>query len=597
MATITKFRSTADSFTAENLSTRNFGNRPKLVLDNTGASINRSYLAFSLRSLPIDAIVGSAILRVYLRGAWSGTNTITARRITGSWRQDALNYANAPVTTATNEVTKVVTGGAAGDLVEIDVTAMVTAAVAGSTWHGIRLTNSVSGVRLLHSRETLNRALRPKLVIEYGIEPTPPTNLRPHSTHAVNAAKPLLSWDIDSQSYSWVQISTSTDFTTPEFNDGAWIQNPDPLYDMSLTGYAGVPDNAVRYWRVKHKDEDGLASDFSEPAIFERRSYGTLVIDSPATDLDPVTSSTPTILTTFTGRTLTRTDWFLERLDVGTAAYVDVVKGSIADDDFSISGVKKPSATAYKLTVQTYDEYDRGSAPGEKSYVKKVRTFTYDSGGTAAVTGLTLAQVETGSPVLVANWSSALTDTFSIYVNGSLVEVVDAADVFVSGTAYQRLIYFTLPRVQNTVTIVSTSAGVDSPQTTATITPATSAIWLLTPDDGLVLPIHGSDQISTTIGEDGETFFPLSNTPIRIVDSVRYLEGKVSGTLMGTSVRTADDARDTLLAIKDLGVSANIRLAFGRRNIKVILGEFTVEEIYTTEELYTVGFDFWQVPE
>lgn len=599
-------RSIADAFTNEVYPARNYGGSPKIVLDNTGSSINRGYLGFSLKSLPTDGIVNYATLRVYLRNSWTGANTITARRITGRWAESTLDFGNAPTTTATGTVDEVVTGGVPGELVEIDVTDMVVAALAGANWHGIRLTVATSGSRNIHSRQSLNRALRPKLIIEYGNEPTPPTELRPHSTNAVDAAFPTLSWDVDSQSYSWVQIATSDDFVADlEWEDTDWVANTEPLYDLSTSSYPGVPDDSQRWWRVKFKDEDGNASEFSDSATFTRRTYGTFVIDSPAADGDPINTSTPTILTTFTGRTLTRIDWYLERLDVGADTYVDVFPNRIPDGtsivgDFEISGVKVPAAT-YKLTLRAFDEYsgDRGSAVGETTYVKKVRTFVYAPGATSPVTGLAVVPASDGSPILSATWSRASApDSFSIYVNGVLTETVDSGDAFVSGTSYAWTIYTAQPRVLNTIEVVATDAGIDSDPASVGITLKPTGIWMIAPDDGLTLHIHGQEAISADIAESGTTYHPLSGTPVRILDSKSgLLEGSLSGILVTVGTDTVEDARATFFAIKDLDVSAAVRLVFGRRNILVVLGPFSIEELSFEEEIYQVSAEFWETLE
>ena len=592
MTTLTQLRSVGDSWTNSGHPDRNYGDNPGLKLDST---LKRAYLDFSLKALPVDAIVAQAVLRFYLRDDWAGTNTVTARRITGTWRETRITYNNAPTTSGTNTGTLAIVDGVAGDEAEIDVTDMVTQVLAGANFHGIRLDVDTADLRPLWSSDAVDRSLRPKLIVTYGVTPTPPTALNPHGGHACDASHPVLAWDVDTQSASWVQISTSTDFASPEYDDGDWVVNTDALYDLATTGYGGIPDDETRYWRVAIRDEDGNASDFSEPAQLERHTYGTLSIDSPTAGT--VSTSSPTILTTFADRTLTRIDWMLQRQTSG--GWVEVTKGTAPTDDFEVTGLTRSDDT-YRVLVDAYDEFERASIPNETAFVRAVATFTYAAGSPDPVTSLALVQVTPDSPVIAATWQrDAAPDTFGVYCSGVLVDTVESGDAFVSGIDYAWDVYAAAGQVSNTIGVVATDAGEDSSMLTADITPAVSGRWVMAPDAGIALKIRGISPMNVVIGEDGETYKPLSGKPVRIVQSVQGLEGTISGPIVqaGDDSVAADDARIALLALKALGPGANIRIAFGRRNFAAILGQFGAEDWAGPQEAYDVTIPFWEVPE
>jgi hypothetical protein len=607
------FRPSADAFTNQDHTARNYGDVPKISLNGTGGSQHFGYLDFSVKTLPNDAIISSASLVLTLRNDWPGTNTITARLITSRWSESRISYDNSPSTSGVGEATLVVTGGVAGDQIEIDVTTMISQVVAGAEFHGIRLHVDTADNRNVFAREFPQYPRKPRLVVEFGSTPSPPTSLHPRAGHAVNSDLPVLAWDVDDQSASWVQIATTdvgfdpdTGFPSPEFDDGGWMPNHDALYDLSTTAYGGVPDDEERFWTVAIQDEDGTATTFAEPARFERHTYGTFTIDSPTTDVD---TNDPTILTTFTGRTLTRIDWVIQRLwpfvgPFGTPGWVDITDGTSDDDDFEIHGLRWRDAT-YRLVLKAFDEFPRGNVPNETAYMLARVEFVYIPGPTDPIDTLVLTQDGGSSPVVLAEFTRAnAPDTFGIYCNGVLVDTVDSGDAFVSGTTYRWPVYAAAGYASNEIGVVATDDGEDSDMVSEDITPTVIGIWILAPDGDLRLPlfaIGGRDKVTTSLGEDGETFFPLRGDPVRIVDSVRGLEGTVSGDIVQVSAIgdgvDAASARQMLLDLKALGVGADIRIAFGRRNFPAILGQVGVDEGVGPEETYHVTVPFWEVPE
>lgn len=612
MSTRTALRATQDAYTNSDVGNRNYGDKPGL---RVGDSTYRSFVSFSLKTLGIDAVLQEAWLRLHLKFAWDGTHEITVKRITSRWRESTITANNQPNVTDVNDATLTVVDGLADELIEIDVTAMIAQAIAGANFHGIRITCDGDEVLRFHASEARDHAFRPHLLLVYSEEVTPPTNLHPRAAHAVNASKPVLAWDVDTQSASWVQVATSEDdfdpetgFPSPEFDDGDWVVNTESLYDLSTTGYSGAPDDSTRFWTVKIKDEDGNESEFAEPVKFERHTYGTFAIDSPTTD---VSTHTPTVLTTFADRTLTRIDWTLQRWIDKVGIYTipgmwfDVAEGTSEDDDFEISGVKGRGAD-YRLIARAFDEFRRGNVPNETSYVRDSVEFSYVPGAPDPVADLVVVQQSGYSPVLDATWTIAnAPDEFALYLNDELVEIVESGDAFVSGTDYAWTFYRAVPEEANEIKVVAVEDNEHSEAVAATITPNVIASWLIMPDDGLVVPVFGKGRKPTFgsgVPESGETKLPLSGNPVRVVDAMGGLKGKLDGDLIAVSAVGGDlsaaEARARVLAIKRAGPTEHVRLAWGHRNIRIVLDDLTaLDEGFEPEENYRVEATFWQVDE
>lgn len=601
-------RATHDSYTDEGTPNRNFGGQVKIGVNGSGAGqLQRTYITFSLKALPKNAIVKEALLHTYLRGStWAGANVLTARRITTAWSESKIKFSDAPTTTATNDATATVTAGSAGDEVEWDVTDMVADAVSGSAFHGIRITKDTSGDDFFHSSEQSNHNLRPKLVVTYAIPPAAPSNLRPRGDHSVNASKPKLAWDSDDVSAVWVQVDDDSAFGSLYYDSG-WQAATEPFWDLALASapsFTALTDNTGPwYWRVKVKSTDGDASNYSDSATFERNSYGTFSIDSPAVDGDAVDESTPTIITSLTGRTQTQIAWTVYRKGTTDTTFLQVQNQEpIATDDGTFEllqgAVTDPDAD-YRIVVKSWDTFDRETAVGEAAFTDDIRDFIYDpSAGTTVVAALAASQPTLNAPVVRVSWTrAAAPDSFDILVDSKVVtQHVDPGDVFVSGTSYHYDIYTSSPRSNHTYSVIATENHVDSiSNPTVDFSSSVAGIWFIAPDDGILLPLWGKESVSASIGETGTTYELLNRpTPVRIVDAIRGLEGTVAGILDSVGDITVQESYDALISLKSLAVGANIRLCFGPKNIPVILGEVSVAPTPDPEERWEVSANFWQ---
>jgi hypothetical protein len=118
---------TGDSTVDQNSGGSNFGSDSKLMVDSKATNLNmRSYIAFSLPTIPSGCSVVDASLRVYQIAA-NGTRTIQLFRANGVWAESSITWNNQPGTTGTATTSSTGTGWRSWD-----ATAHVDAMLAGA---------------------------------------------------------------------------------------------------------------------------------------------------------------------------------------------------------------------------------------------------------------------------------------------------------------------------------------------------------------------------------------------------------------------------------------------------------------------------------
>lgn len=227
-----------DGFVKENAASSNFGDTPRLWVNGGGSSDQRFAYLYHAKPFPFGARILSAKLRVYLNGSWSGTNDLTLKRITSSWAEGKLTWNNKPTVTATNNATATVTSGTDGQMVEFTITNMMTDVSSGSAFFGWRIELAQHADRAFNSSDAGTATLRPELEITWTLAPDAPSDLFPASGDIVSSALPILSWIMNfpgggSITSSQVQVSTSTDFSSPEYDSGKRA-NDGPIWDIGL---------------------------------------------------------------------------------------------------------------------------------------------------------------------------------------------------------------------------------------------------------------------------------------------------------------------------------------------------------------------------
>lgn len=621
------------AWVAEDRQQDSFYNTPTLALDGTGGDERRAFIWFPSPVSRKSDVITRAVLTLYLSNAWAGTTTITAKRVTETWKQREVKWGGSgsnPNVSGTNVGTQTVIGGVAGDRVEIDVTAMLQDVAAGGEWYGFRLEIDVNGVLRVHSPDSSTPRYRPTLSVDVTTRPDAPDGLRPDgSDHAVSDAYPVFRWEYGSsdinayQAQSQVQVSqTEGDYSVTDY-DSDWVDNDVSDWDSSLdVSPPAFADNITYYWRVRVKDQNGQESEWSDDATFSRASLGDIVIMSPETDGADTSDNSPTVLWYTDDMTQTQSrirvyegtgdvlgDLLYERPWAADAqAFLDDGVTPVGYDSFTIpttvpsrAGKGNPIITLpngrYAVEVAVRDEYTRR----DDDYVSDTRYFDYVPDlSIAAPTG---AAVSPSIGVVTLTWSRATPpDQFCIYRNSELLETVEAADVFTGGTAYAYVDYTAKPNTAYVygVRAKTVSTGAQSASSDASsITVQPKGVWLYDPDNDTRIPILGNNEVAQQLAETSAALYPLNRQDaVRIVARIGAYEGSVDGTVapyLNFTVASILADLEDLFATRS---TAKLRLVFGSRNIAVNVGNLTVSQhpgLAGDITQYDVSFSYWQV--
>jgi len=242
-------------------------------------------------------------------------------------------------------------------------------------------------------------------------------------------------------------------------------------------------------------------------------------------------------------------------------------------------GLIKATGTNYRLTVRSWDTFDREATPAVPAYQEATVTFTFIRSATpAAVTGLSMTQVGAGMQL---DFSRASTpDYFVLYAalaGGTKVEVakIDAGTSFVSGTAYRFVWLGADPRTLYDLEVAACTIGTGKDQiSTGNSTLSNQVIrpvgwWLLDTVSFEQLQVIDTDEASLSLGESGDTLLPIGGEPVRIVDSMRGYEGGMSGVLVSVAAARLFEQ----LVLRSVRSPGRVRLAMASENIPVLLGE------------------------
>jgi hypothetical protein len=321
----------------------------------------------------------------------------------------------------------------------------------------------------------------------------------------------------------------------------------------------------------------------------QRKAKGTLAISSPANG-STSNDRTPPITSTLTGAAQTMIAYRLEEA-TGDAdnpwrevwpfsPHAAAAAAGVAYTEHVPDGLITRTDRNYRLTVRSWDADARESLPGDPAYVEASSTFGYDPH--AATTGASGTAASVLGPAVALTWTRATQpDAWIIRakVNGSspereLVERIEGADASAGGTAYAWRWYGAKPRTLYDVEVAAvvesgaqTLMAATNPVVTARTTPI--GIYLADVVGQRHVQILGTDAADLELGESGETLFPIGGEPVRVVDSVRGLEGTISGT-----VHTAAD-RDLFeeLVRESVRRPGRVRLILANVNVPVICGE------------------------
>lgn len=592
---------------------------------------------------PPAATVISATLRLTLRAShWNGhSHTVTAKRLTGAWKASKITWNNSPPVTDTNAAS-VTVDALGGTEVELDVTGLVSDANLANQWFGIRLELDTADTDPHHiwASDAGVPERRPELEIQWSLPPKAPTGLAPAGGRAVSDGLPTVTWAFrdregDDQGEFQVLISDSSatdadgSFTSSEYDSG-WVASGEEQHDLSGTGYAGVPDGATRFWMVRTRDVHGLTSAWSDPAEFTRAGKPTLSIDS-IPDGGTVAQTTPPINTTLSAEQEAISYRLWEQQDDGTWEMVwhEWRHAAPADAGVAVSRTVPPghirfTDRQYSIRVLSWDTVDREETPGDPAYVRAVAEFSFTRTALPPVTSLQVADDQHVGTRLTFHRDAgvAAPDWFALVVDGKRVEDrLDPAEFGQGGDpiVYELLYYGLTSKVAHTVEVeaVVTDGGElkhSSGNATVDHTPAIGGIWLVDMGEdhqttfpvGGPLPrrihIRGAERPELSFGESGSTFHVVGRRdPVRITDTVRGLEGSVSGRVR--QAMTADEPHhvENFRWAKTYPslTGRRWRLSYGSENFPVELGQADWAQRSAPDGTveYGVQVEVWQVGE
>lgn len=617
MGDATTVRAGTDNFVDQAQSSRNFEpTRKALRLDG---SANKKYAYLHLRQ-PFDPgeTVTSAKLHIVCRGGWAGTTTITAKRITESWKAGAITFDNKPAVSSTNSAASTRTGMADGDVIELNLQAMLQQVSDGAPWYGIRLEIDTAAVRELNSVDSLDG--KPSLDVAWSDAPQAPTVLAPSGGRAVGVAKPVLRCDFtdnagsDAMTAINVQIDAAGDFVTGVDFDSGTVAATEPELDLATTAYAGLADGGTTSWRVRVQDGAGLWSAWSDPDTFKRDNKGTLAVSSPSSGSPVIRERTPPIVFTLTGETMSAyqiivrdaADPTIEFYDsgktkntalTGVAVTKTLPKSSIPDD-----------STTYELTVRVWDTKDREATPGDPRYVEVVRQFTYVESGSPGVVTSLAATNPTPTPFVDLTWSRATAPDYFVVLRRKhtdddsakwvvVEEELLPGDATTGGTGYAFTDYDAPAYVRSDYSVQACVRGTGcSNKATVTITPKSKGIWISDPDRPSLYVFLSGDQGNFTATDGAAVFKTLGDeTAARIVSAVSALEGSIAGRLIDLNGFSADEWEDRMNTVKGRGNQV-YRVHIDDFVMRCLIGDVVISPSTTGLGVREVSFSYWQQP-
>ncbi len=238
-----------DSRTA--VANTNFGNSEDIASwawTSGGATIARSFFQFDLTSIPSNAVITNARLSLYcnttsaITQLHSGTNASFLQRVTSSWNESTVTWANQPSATNVNQVSLANSNNSTENYLNIDVKQLVMDMKNNpSSSYGFMIklqTEATFRSMIFASSDHPDSLKRPTLIVTYTLPPVCSNTLLTLQPNASQGKDAL----IDSRSaVAGTNFGTITDFAA-----WAWT-NGGPTTARSLLEFnlSALPANAV----------------------------------------------------------------------------------------------------------------------------------------------------------------------------------------------------------------------------------------------------------------------------------------------------------------------------------------------------------------
>jgi hypothetical protein len=595
-------RNGIDARVSEEFPAKNFAEAKQLWVSNATGAQSLAFLYFN-RSFPRGATIMSATLRLYTKGAWNTTPTITLRRVSEPWKVKRLTYNNMP-TVFPAEISKSQSSAADEDEWAFDVSTMLQNVADSGGWFGVRIaTNSTTPKAFYSSNAVGDR--RPTLEVTWSRAPQEPTELSPSGDRSISIAKPILRCDFTDHMGSTqmqaihVQIDPEANWGSPSFDSGV-VAATEPELDLATTSYPGLgPAGNPTRWRVRVQDGAGLWSPWSDPAWFRRDVKGTLNINNPAAaPNDFVAEWTPPITWTLTGETQKAWQVFVTPDDDRTDVLHDTGRTRGTDNSHTLPSGVIEDDERYRVHVRVWDAKDREHTPGDPPWTHAEQSFVFREDATVNPVTQLAAENLLPRPWVELTWQrSTAPDRFVVKRDGRVIDDdVDPADSNVGDTNYRFVDKEAKPYRHHTwavQSVVNRKTSGNNPSVGLQTTQ--QGIWLHEPERDIDVFIQGKDDAQLTMGEEATTHYPLgSKHGVRITQSLRGFEGTVTGRLAAAFGYGVEQWENNLLSIKERPGRVCV-LSMANESIRCVVHNITTAPTPTVPITKAVSFEFFEV--
>lgn len=281
---------TADAFVSSYYPTQNLGTGSTLYtgynLAGGGTQVYRSILVkFDLTSIPSNATVNSATLRLYLSGSTGATPyDIKLWRYLGNWSETTVTWSNQPGSTGTGIVTSVDASSGYKTWTVKDVVKNWVNGTYGNYGLLVSYNGTTAFEKAFSSRE--NGSNKPELVVDYTVPDTQAPTISGVSVSEVTQTGAKVTWNTDENSDSWVDYGTAVSY-------GSTSGQSDSVTSHVVT-LGGLSANTTYHYRVRSKDGSGNQATGVD---------GTFTTASNAAPASTTPSTTTTTGTTTSGTT------------------------------------------------------------------------------------------------------------------------------------------------------------------------------------------------------------------------------------------------------------------------------------------------------
>lgn len=574
--------------------TKNYNYTAALGLRNDTGIRGFAFMKFAL-PFPLGAKITSAKLQMWsMEAAWTGgLRTVQCMKVIGgNFDPATITWNNRPTASSTGAVNVAKTNPPGNTMWEFDVQALMQGFSDGTPWYGLRfnLLETEPTQRNLYNHKGPSNYV-PVLLISWSEAPDAADELSPSDGRAVSLARPTFTANFfdpngnNSLASIQVKIGTTSDVDASTIQDSGDFATDSPQW----TATADIALNALRWWKVRFKDNDGNWGAYSAATSFIRRAKGTVAINSPTGGT--VTDATPTVAWTVGGGATQRAyQVLLYDITGGITLVHDSGKKTSTDTAYTLPPTAiKLTGHTYRAEVRIWDQYDRATTPGDDAFITDTEDFVFGTGATSAVTNFTISDDPSGKPWMLLDVEDTVAADFYDFMRDGEFIAKDQtpADLHTTGTHYVYVDKTADPRKNHDWSVTRKINGISSPYPivrSGEITPSTA--WLCSEDGVYAFPFVNYDATGLVLGERSAAYDIVGSEELMLVfQGQRGFGGDFSGWLSG-AVGT-DDADELLADFLEFRkrTGALAILTFANMAIKGVMSSATYMPVVFQEEI------------